>query len=173
MKTACTLSVFFALLPVWAAGQTTGQMEKQGGANTGDTATKTDNTIITSLPSASFERLVQAMGFECTRGKDASGKEDSYFTFRAQGYKVAGFTEETYIELYNAFTDVNPTLATVNEWNQTHNITRAYVDKDGSAVLESDLIISGGVTRADVEEFIKTYRDMVAQWARFVIDRKK
>jgi hypothetical protein len=68
---------------------------------------------------------------------------------------------------------VNPTLATVNEWNQKNNFSRAYIDKDGNAVLESDLVLSGGVTNDTVEIFVKTFRDSVARWARFALERKK
>jgi hypothetical protein len=114
------------------------------------------------------------MGFECTRGKDAKGKDDPFFTFRAEGYKVAAFTNDSsYLQLYNGFTDVSPTLATVNQWNQTNSFSRAYVDKDGNAALESDMILTGGVTRDNIEMFVKTFRDSVARWARFALDHKK
>ena len=133
-----------------------------------------DSALITSMTSESFQQLVQGMGFECTRGKNEAGKDESFFTFRAEGYKVAVFVNDPgSVMLYNAFTDVNPTLATVNEWNQNTTFSRAHVDKDGNAVLESDLILTGGVTHENVEVFVKTFRDSVARWARFVLDRKK
>ncbi len=138
------------------------------------TATETDATIITSMTSIEFQEVVQAMGFECTRGKDAKGNDDPFFTFRAEGYKVAAFTNDSsYLQLYNGFTDVSPTLATVNQWNQTNSFSRAYVDKDGNAALESDMILTGGVTRDNIEMFVKTFRDSVSRWARFALDHKK
>jgi len=170
MKTQIAFSTvfFLGLFSAIAAGQTT----KPSNAN--DTAAKTDRTIITSMTSEEFQHFVQAMGFECTRGKDEAGKDETFFTFRAEGYKVAVIINAPgYVTLYNEFTDVNPTLATVNEWNQVNSFSRAYVAKDGNAVLENDLILSGGVTHESVEVFIKTFRDSVARWARFVLDRKK
>jgi tetratricopeptide (TPR) repeat protein len=138
------------------------------------TATETDATVITSMTSIEFQEVVQAMGFECTRGKDPKGKDDPFFTFRAEGYKVAAFTNDSsYLQLYNGFTDVSPTLAAVNQWNQTNSFSRAYVDKDGNAALESDMILTGGVTRDNIEMFVKTFRDSVARWARFALDHKK
>jgi len=134
-----------------------------------DTTTKTDHTIITSITSQEFQQLVQGMGFECTRGKD-----ETFFSFRAEGYKVAALSNDpSYIELYNGFTDVNPSLATVNEWNQVNSFSRAYVDKDGNAALEADLILTGGVTHENIEMFVKTFRNSVSQWARFALDHKK
>ncbi len=129
--------------------------------------------LITAMTSEQFQKVIQAMGFECTRGK-TDGKDDSFFTFRAEGYKVAAFFHDaSYLELYNAFTDVNPTLATINEWNQKNSFSRAYVDKDGNAVLENDLILTGGVSSDSIELFVKTFRDSVARWARFALERKK
>jgi hypothetical protein len=160
--------VIGSILSVMAVGQT------QKPAGTSDTATKTDHTIITSMSSDQFQAFVKAMGFECTRDKDEAGKDDAFFTFRAEGYKVAAFDDlPTFLQLYNAFTDVEPTLATVNEWNQKNSFSRAYVDDQGNAVLESDMILDGGVTHENIELFVKTYRDSVARWARFVVDHKK
>jgi Putative bacterial sensory transduction regulator len=68
---------------------------------------------------------------------------------------------------------VNPTLASVNEWNQKNSFSRAYVDKDGNAVLENDLVLTGGVSSDSIELFVKTFRDSVARWARFALERKK
>jgi Putative bacterial sensory transduction regulator len=114
--------------------------------------------LIATMTSEQFQKVIQAMGFECTRAK-TDGKDDSFFTFRAEGYKVAAFFHDaSYLELYNAFTDVNPTLATVNEWNQKNSFSRAYVDKDGNAVLENDFILTGGVSSDSVELFVKTFR---------------
>lgn len=130
--------------------------------------------LITSLTSEQFQKIVQAMGFETSRGKGADGKDAAFFTFRAEGYKVAGFVNDpSYIQLYNAFNDVNPTLETVNEWNRQHSFIRAYIDKEGLAVMESDLITKGGVTQDNVEVFINTFRNVVPKWARFLLDRKK
>ena len=172
MNTKLLTIVLAVVLAIPALAMAAAHTAKPGNAT--DTATKTDTTIITSMTSGAFQQFVQAMGFDCTRGKDEAGKEDPYFTYRAEGYKVGAFVNDpSFVELYNAFTDVNPTLATVNEWNQNNSLSRAYVDKDGSAVLESDLILSGGVTHENVEMFIKTFRDSVARWARFVQERRK
>ena len=142
--------------------------------NPAATTAKAETAIITSMTSFRFEELVQAMGFECTRGKDATGTDDTFFTFRAEGYKVAAFTNDpNYLLLYSAFSDVRPTLATVNGWNQSNSFSRAYVDKDGNAVLESDIILTGGVTQDNIEMFVKTFRDSVVRWARFALDHKK
>ena len=150
------------------------QPPKSPNASAADSIVKApDGTIFTSMTLEQFQKILQAMGFECTRNKDTSGKDEEYFTFRAEGYKVAAFVPDpTFLELYNAFTDVGLTPAIVNEWNQMNRFSRAYVDRDGNATLEDDLILSGGVTRENVEMFVKTFRDTVSRWARFAIDHQ-
>jgi hypothetical protein len=129
------------------------QPPKTSNTNAAESITKViDSTIFTSMTLEQFQKIVQAMGFECTRGKDANGKDDTFFAFRAEGYKVAAFVPDpSYLELYNAFTDVAPTPIVTNEWNQSNRFSRAYVDKDGNATIEDDLILSGGVTRENVQ----------------------
>lgn len=53
------------------------------------------------------------------------------------------------------------TLATINGWNASKRYSRAYIDKDGDPVVESDLDLSGGVSPRAVEEFLKTWRTVV------------
>jgi hypothetical protein len=163
--------VYFAA-PVSA--QTSASTPTKSKASSNDTATKkTDSTIITSMTLEAFQQIVQKMGFECTRGKDESGKDETFFTFRAEGYKVAVLIYPSSVMLYCGFTDVHPTLSTVNEWNVNNRFSCSYVDKEGTATLESSLIFSGGVTHETLEVFIKTFRDSVGRWARFVLDHEK
>jgi hypothetical protein len=142
--------------------------------NAAESATKgTDTTIVTSMTLELFQKVVQGMGFECTRGKDAKGKDETFFKFRAEGYSVVALVPDpTFVELYAGFSDVTLTPAVVNEWNQMNRFSRAYVDKGGDANLEDDLIISGGVTRDNVEMFVKTFRDTVSRYVRFALDRE-
>ena len=129
-------------------------------------ATATREVLLT-FTSKSFQQIVQSLGFDTTRLKNNQGKEDDYFSFKAQGYKVVGFVDDGYLQLYMGFTDVKPTLKAVNEWNAHHALTRAYVDEEGNASLESDLFTEGGVPRLTVENFVKTFRDLASAWADY------
>jgi hypothetical protein len=120
-----------------------------------------------------FQTVVQGMGFECTRGKDANGKDETFFRFRGEGYSVVALVPApSFVELYAGFSDITLTPAVANEWNQTNRFSRAYTDKDGNANLEDNLIVSGGVTRDNVEMFVKTFRDTVSRYGRFTLDRE-
>lgn len=139
-------------------------------AQTPTTASVAAPAIITTMTLESLQTKIQAMGYECTRAKDDSGKNDTYVIFRAQGFKVAGFVPApNVIELDNVFTDVHPTLETINQWNRENRFAFAYIGEDGSIILQSSLDLDGGVTHDGFATFINNFRDAVAKWAEFVV----
>jgi hypothetical protein len=141
-------------------------------APTASSATGTSSHLVSSLTLEEFQRRVQALGFQCERvGTD--GKLDEYFTFRAEGRKVAGkMATPEYMELFVYYSD-GASLATVNEWNNTHFASTAFVDKDGNAVLENLLVLTGGVSEENVNSFVTNFRDSAAIYARFILDHAK
>lgn len=129
--------------------------------------------IITSMTLESFQRLVQGMGFECTRGKDDKGKNEDYFSFRAEGYKVAAqVPSPEYVYLVNVFTDKIP-LELINKWNQANTFSRALAGADNNLYIETEIVVTGGVTRDNIEAQVEAFRESVVRWARFVIDGEK
>jgi hypothetical protein len=129
--------------------------------------------LVTSVTLESFQQIVQGMGFECTRDKDEKGNLESYIIFRAEGYKVAARVPfADYVYLFNIFTDKVP-VEDVNEWNRGNSFSRASLGADKNLYLETEIPIRGGVTRDNIEAQIKTFRDSVVRWARFVIDHQK
>ena len=75
-------------------------------------------------------------------------------------------------ELFVYYSD-GTSLEAVNEWNNTRFGSTAFLDKDGNAVLESLLVLTGGVSEANVNTFITNFRDFAVDYARFVIDHPK
>lgn len=120
--------------------------------------------LIEKLSLDDFMKIVQAMGFECHRNKD-----EKFFTFRAQGYKVAGFSDdgETDLMLYAAFSDMRLSLDKINEWNLEHRFVRAYSDSEKNPTLTYDLNLDRGISRSAIEKFLALFRDLVAPWATF------
>jgi len=128
--------------------------------------------VIASMTLEGFQQRVQALGFSAERGT-TEGKPDEYFSFRAQGRKVGGrVTNPQLLQLFVYYTD-GATLETVNEWNNSHFGCSAFVDKDSNAVLESDLVLTGGVTQENLDSFITNFRDEAEDYARFILDHKK
>jgi len=53
--------------------------------------------------------------------------------------------------------NVDLSLERVNEWNDKRRFSRAFVDRNGSGVLESDLDFFGGTNERIIEAFITMY----------------
>ncbi|HTF69710.1 MAG TPA: YbjN domain-containing protein [Edaphobacter sp.] len=139
---------------------------------TASAAAGSSKQLVSTMTLEEFQRRVQSLGFQCERGS-TDGKLDSYFTFRAEGRKVAAKMATAELpELFVYYTD-GASLATVNEWNNTHFASTAFVEKDGTAVLENLLVLTGGVSEENVEAFITNFRDSAADYARFILDHAK
>lgn len=67
------------------------------------------------------------------------------------------------------FKNENTTLAKVNEWNKSKQFSRSYLDDDGDPVLELDLDIDGGITKARIIDFLKSCKLSMQLWAREVL----
>lgn len=129
-------------------------------------------SVVTSMSLESFQQRVQALGFSTTRGSK-DGKQDTYFTFLAEGRRVGALSlTPGIIELFISFKD-GAVPEDLNEWNRTHFGTAAFVDQNGNAVLRSDLALEGGVTEQNVDSFITRFRDTAGAYARFIIEHKK
>ncbi|MDX2101124.1 MAG: YbjN domain-containing protein [Alphaproteobacteria bacterium] len=57
-------------------------------------------------------------------------------------------------------------VQTANEWNRDQRWTRAYIDKDGDAVLEMDLNADGGIGRRSMEQLVRTYLSQLRAFSR-------
>jgi hypothetical protein len=114
-----------------------------------------------------LKQVLQEMGFSCTIGKDTAGKDNTYITFRAEGYTVAAqLASPKVVWLYNVFSD-KTTAAVANEWNRNSRYSTAYIDTDGTSNLDMNIFIDG-ITRENLEAHINQFRDDVAKWAHIL-----
>ncbi|HUA63089.1 MAG TPA: YbjN domain-containing protein [Verrucomicrobiae bacterium] len=123
--------------------------------------------VMTQVPPAKVQSIVQGMGLEITGNKTTDNS--TIFYFQLASYKVSLDSHSAFMEVQLALSDkVTPAL--MNEWNRTHRFTRAYMDTDGGATLESDLDYTGGVTQNTIESFIKGFREAIPAFTKVVID---
>jgi hypothetical protein len=110
--------------------------------------------------------ILQEMGFSST---EKVAEKSTFFVFELATYKVSLDSHTGFMELQLALSDKIPVMA-MNEWNRTHRFTRAYMDTDGGATLESDLDFTGGVTKGTIQAFIKFFGDALPSFAKAVLD---
>jgi hypothetical protein len=123
--------------------------------------------VMTQVPPAKAQSILQSLGLEITGNKTTDNSTVYYFQLAS--YKVSLDSHMAFMELQLALSD-KVTPAVMNEWNRTHRFTRAYMDTDGGATLESDLEFSGGVMQSTIEAFIKGFREAIPGFAKIVLD---
>lgn len=148
------LAMVGASLPAQAAPPQQAPARVAQGGGIGETA-----PVVTNLSLDQLESLVRGMNLSPTREKGAA------LRFKLGGFNVFLFTKGVDIQLYAWFSD-KVGVAKLNDWNRTQRFCRAYVDKDGDSVLESDLDLEGGVTLENVKAFIDSYRSLLPVFAR-------
>lgn len=121
--------------------------------------------VWTEVAPAKVKTILHGMGFEVT---EKPAEKSTFFSFKLADYKVSLDSHPGFMELQLALSD-KVTAATMNEWNRTHRFTRAYMDTDGGATLESDLDYGGGVTRGAIESFIKGFGEVIPGFTKAVL----
>jgi hypothetical protein len=122
--------------------------------------------VWTEVAPAKVKTILQGLGFEVT---EKAAEKSTFFSFKLADYKVNLDSHAGFMELQLALSD-KVSVATMNEWNRTHRFTRAYVDTDGGATLESDLDYGGGVTRGTIESFVKGFGETIPGFTKAVLD---
>ena len=54
-------------------------------------------------------------------------------------------------------TDQPLPLDSINEWNRTKRLSRAYIDSEGDIALEADLLANGGLNKERVLAFVTVF----------------
>lgn len=111
--------------------------------------------IITELSTARAEQVLKDLKL------DFNLVNPGTYRFNVAGYKVLFFNKGNNVQLYASFKKT-VTLTLINDWNRAKRYTRAYLDKDGDACLESDLDLEGGVSQGAIAELFKTWTTSLA-----------
>lgn len=59
----------------------------------------------------------------------------------------------------------------LNAWNREKRLTRAYLDEDGDAVLESDMLFDGGLTARKIAVWVNVFVGLVDGFEDFLSQR--
>lgn len=84
--------------------------------------------------------------------------------FKANGMPFVLFRyDDGDLQLYYGISGVSLPVRTVNEWNRTRRLTRAYLDRDGDPVLEADMLANAGLHKEAVTEFVRVFVQIAAR----------
>jgi hypothetical protein len=119
---------------------------------------------VTRISCEELVPVLESQGFKATVARPHVVAAESH-----EGVRVFFFLfgeDESILAFAGFMADGDPNLVNVvNDWNSRMRYSRAYVTREGNAVLELDLDLSGGVTRDRIARFAKTARISVAAYA--------
>ena len=61
----------------------------------------------------------------------------------------------------------------INQWNSSKRLSRAYIDDGNSMVLQSDLMSNGGISRKNISEFFRVFRQSTDAFRDFLLKHDK
>lgn len=126
--------------------------------------------VLTEVSPKKMTKILTSMGLEVGEAKGAKDGEQPPLKFDLGGYQVLLFlaNKNTDAQLFIGFGEQQVSTEKTNEWNSRHRFARAYRDKDGDAVLESDIDFTGGVTEVNIKAWVKIFRNILGEYAKFV-----
>ena len=111
-----------------------------------------DEDVVAKMTAGKIERIMKAF----SDVKDTKEVGDGAYSFTVDGLKVLLTNKGSSMQL-QAWFDGEATLSRINEWNRTRRFTQAYTTEKGEPALESDILLTGGVTERNVKEWMKMY----------------
>ena len=128
--------------------------------------------VVTSLTPREMEAILREVGYRYERVEEGARV---FFSLRMGGLRALLFLTDCRggrcgsLQLFAGFSMRNPpTLERINAWNQEKRFSRAYLDKDGDPVLESELDLEGGVTRRAIISFLDTFERSLSRFATWI-----
>lgn len=121
---------------------------------------------LTTVTKDELRALMEAEGYS------VSPDEDGDIVWKVEGFRTLVLVTDdgTSVMFRSSFGDGNATLERVNDWNRTKRYSRSYMDEENDPVLELDLDLAGGVTRARILDFLKTCRSSYVAWIGEVVE---
>jgi hypothetical protein len=126
--------------------------------------------VLTEVSPKKMTKILTSMGLEVQEAKTTSDGENPVIKFELGGYSTLLFLAKDHsdAQLFVGFRGQQITPEQMNDWNREHRFIRGYRDRDGDSVLESDIDFTGGVTEANVKSWVKIFRGVTGEYAKFL-----
>ena len=122
------------------------------------------------IETISAQRVVELLGQAGFTGAEIDADQDVLVNM--QGYRVlilVGSYQGKNLSMKFALAGTQANHQTVNQFDLEKRFGRAYLDSDGDPVLESDLVLEGGVTEARVLDYFRTFNQLMVHFLRAIL----
>lgn len=77
------------------------------------------------------------------------------------------------LQLYFGVTGYDIDAATINEWNMSRRLSRAYLDEEEDPILETDLLANAGYNEEQFLEWVKVFLWSAVEFRQFLVENDK
>ena len=101
--------------------------------------------------------------------------DDDSFKIKVNGRTLVMFRfDDGDFQLYYGVSGIKVDYKTINEWNRTKRLSRAYIDRVNDPVIEADLLGDAGLTAKQLIHFTKTFADVtVPKYRDYLLENGK
>lgn len=131
-------------------------------------ATAEEQEILHSVTAPQIQSMLGELGFT---GNEVD--EDGDVIVMMQGHPVVilvGSGNGRQVQMVVAFLEPPVPLERINQWNRDRILSKAYLDRDGDTIFEADLDLDGGVTRARVKDWLRTFNQSMTLFMREILN---
>ncbi|MEI8396089.1 MAG: YbjN domain-containing protein [Rhodospirillaceae bacterium] len=115
-------------------------------------------------------RILKAEGY----GGSAIFEDQQAISFKSDGSKMLLFIQKDGdLQLFYGLGKIRPTLSDINNWNANKRLSRASLDEEGNAVLESDFMMDAGATENQITNFIKMFQVSTRNYQKYLYELVK
>lgn len=120
--------------------------------------------VVDSMTARQLYQIMQGEGYAVELG-------DNSVAWRIDGARSRVFVgrDGKSLQFYAGFEVSDDPMVRVNEWNRGRRFSRAYVSEQGSAALEADFNLTGGVTEDAIKHFLSLARVSFQLFIRQVV----
>jgi len=134
----------------------------------------TDDPLVRGFTDSALEGILRDFGYTEVEVREPSESGTGSLRFMVEGATVTLYNyADGDLQLWWGVVHPGCSLETVNEWNQTKRLSRAYLDEEGDPILEADLLANAGINKEMVQEFISVFALSRGQYRAFIADRCK
>lgn len=172
MRTILALTLLFACLTGLNAAQETPPIKSP--------ATESSGQVVTVLSETELREILATVPFKGEKitiqeEKDSEGLM-AYYVFENGAILCAlyQYAEEEGGPVTSLGLSVGNRTARaadmrkINEWNASRRYVKAYIDKEGDAMLSADLLLSPGVTKHTVKEWVRMFGAFSQEFTLFL-----
>ena len=128
---------------------------------------KDPQTLVAALQAKGYQAELGVTGGDPSIKSGAGGVQFTIFFQNCSGGKNCST-----ITFATGFTDVDATLAKLNEWNANNRFARAYLDDDKDPVLRMDVDLDHqGLTRPNFNEYLDIWGSLAPKYLNFLRGR--